>query len=122
MVTVLVCEDHPAMRQMLETTLSTAGIHVVGTVGDGPSALGVAARLHPDVVVTGARMPGFGAEELITQLKAVCPRTLVVVCTSAAAAGQRRQLCRCGAAAVVDKTAGAAAVVDAVLASTSTAA
>ena len=58
MTTVLVADDQPLMRTALRTCLEAEqDISVVGEVGDGASAVRLAERLRPDVVVMDIRMP-----------------------------------------------------------------
>ncbi|MDU0291153.1 response regulator transcription factor [Saccharothrix longispora] len=57
--TVLVVDDHPAIRQGLVLILGNAeGIEVVGEAGDGATAIRLAKSLRPDVVLMDIRMPG----------------------------------------------------------------
>ena len=55
--TVLVVEDDPCVRLLLEVGLRDLGADLVG-VPDGPSALQAAARRAPDVVLLDVGLPG----------------------------------------------------------------
>ncbi|SFS17969.1 DNA-binding response regulator, NarL/FixJ family, contains REC and HTH domains [Microbacterium sp. cf046] len=58
MITVLVVDDQPLIRQAVTDILSHAdGVDVVGEAIDGDDAIAAAAELHPDVVVMDIRMP-----------------------------------------------------------------
>ncbi len=57
-VTVLVVDDHPAMRAALRTILEADAIDVIGEAGDGDAALVACRELSPDVVLMDVRMPG----------------------------------------------------------------
>jgi two-component system, NarL family, response regulator DesR len=61
MISVLVAEDHPMLRDALQATLTlTGGFEVVATVGSGEDAVAEALRRAPDVVVMDLEMPGAG--------------------------------------------------------------
>ncbi|GAA2543566.1 response regulator transcription factor [Microbacterium mitrae] len=55
---VLVVDDHGAIRAGLRIMLESHGIVVVGEAADGDSAVRNAAALRPDVVLMDLRMPG----------------------------------------------------------------
>ncbi|MCC5575838.1 response regulator transcription factor [Microtetraspora sp. AC03309] len=58
MIRVLVADDHAAVRAGLVLILEGASdIEVVGEAGDGRSAVDMAVRLRPDVVLMDVRMP-----------------------------------------------------------------
>lgn len=57
-VTVLVADDHAAIRAGLRIMLETHGLVVVGEAADGEVAVRNAAALRPDVVLMDLRMPG----------------------------------------------------------------
>ena len=57
-VTVLVADDHAAIRAGLRIMLETHGLVVVGEAADGDVAVRNAAALRPDVVLMDLRMPG----------------------------------------------------------------
>lgn len=56
--TVLVADDHGAIRAGLRIMLESHGITVVGEAADGDVAVRNAAALRPDVVLMDLRMPG----------------------------------------------------------------
>lgn len=56
--TVLLVDDHGAIRAGLRIMLEAHGITVVGEAADGDIAVRNAAALHPDVVLMDLRMPG----------------------------------------------------------------
>lgn len=58
MTTVLLADDHTAIRAGLRIMLEAHGIHVIGEAADGDVAVRNAASLRPDVVLMDLRMPG----------------------------------------------------------------
>lgn len=57
-VTVLIADDHAAIRAGLRIMLETHGLVVVGEAADGDVAVRNAAALRPDVILMDLRMPG----------------------------------------------------------------
>jgi CheY-like chemotaxis protein len=76
--TVLVVDDHASIRTLLEELLTGEGYAVVTAV-DGCDALAVAARLHPDVVLSDLEMPQMGGEALIGALAQRHPAPPVIL-------------------------------------------
>lgn len=113
MARVVICEDHEKMREVMLASFKAAGIEVLAVVSDGLAALAETERLAPDVVVTGARMPGLDADGLVATLEAHHQAARVVVCTAAGPDALSRLGC-VGSAILVDKVAGPRAVVEAV--------
>jgi len=59
MITVLIADDHPLVRQGLRAVLDAAdGIGVLGEANDGNEAVRLAAELSPDVILMDLQMPG----------------------------------------------------------------
>jgi DNA-binding LytR/AlgR family response regulator len=68
--TALIAEDEPLLAQALQAELARAwpALTVVGTVGDGASAVARALALRPDVLFFDIRMPGMGGLEAAAEL------------------------------------------------------
>lgn len=79
---VLLVDDHPLYREGLAMALTTmAGVEVVGQAGDGESAVDLADRLRPDVVVMDLHLPGMSGVEATRRIVAALPTTGVLVLT-----------------------------------------
>ncbi|MBI4012312.1 MAG: sigma-54-dependent Fis family transcriptional regulator [Candidatus Rokubacteria bacterium] len=78
---VLVADDEPGMRWLLDRLLRQAG-HAVTVVEDGPAALAAAAAEPFDLAFLDIRMPGLDGLEVLSQLRARSPETAVIVMTA----------------------------------------
>lgn len=59
MLSLLIVDDHPPVRRALRAWLAAQpDITIVGEAGDGATAVALAARLGPDVVLMDVAMPG----------------------------------------------------------------
>jgi DNA-binding NarL/FixJ family response regulator len=102
MITVLLVDDHPVVRQGIRALLDVQdGIAVVGEAGDGQSALSQAAALAPDVILLDLKLPGMDGIAVLGQLHE-CPARVLVL-TSATDTSSATLAMRAGAAGVVYK-------------------
>jgi DNA-binding NarL/FixJ family response regulator len=82
LIRVLVVDDTDHVRKMLTTMLAVDGFDVVGSAGDGATALAAAAEHQPDVVVVDFRMPRMDGLETARKLKDRHPAQHVIVYTA----------------------------------------
>ena len=68
MTRVLVVDDEPQILKTLKTNLSARG-YDVDTAADGESALALASRHHPDLVILDLGLPGMDGVEVIAGLR-----------------------------------------------------
>ena len=66
---VLVCDDEPVIRKLIELTLRDTP-HDLQTVGDGAEALETMRSWRPDVLVTDVAMPGMDGLDLAAAVRA----------------------------------------------------
>lgn len=113
-ITVLLVDDHAAIRAGLRFILETApDLCVVGEASDGAGAITNAAALRPDVVLMDLRMPGIdGIEATRRIVSADAGRVLVL--TTFDVDDYVFDALRAGAAGFLLKTVEPAALVDAV--------
>jgi len=80
---VLVVDDEPLARARLELMLKDMrDIDVVGSVGDGESALSACATLHPDVLLLDVEMPALTGEGVARRLASLPGSPQVIFCTA----------------------------------------
>jgi two-component system, NtrC family, nitrogen regulation response regulator GlnG len=78
---ILVADDEPSIRWLLERLLRQAG-HAVTLVEDGRLALAAAAAEAFDLAFVDIRMPGLDGLEALSRLRADAPETAVIVMTA----------------------------------------
>ena len=69
-ITLLLVDDHAVMRMGLASLLETCrDVKVVGDTGDGESAVRMALRLRPDVVVMDLVIPEMDGVEALKKIR-----------------------------------------------------
>jgi len=82
-ITLLIVDDHKLVRWGVRTFLSTQpDIEVVGEAASGEEALQLVGEIVPDVALVDLVMPGMDGIEATRRIKAISPRTQVMVLTS----------------------------------------
>ncbi len=77
-ITVLVADDHPLWLGALERDLAAAGLKVVATAADGPSAVRRARATVPDVLVLDLNLPDLRGDEVCQALSDLPIRILIL--------------------------------------------
>lgn len=90
---MLIVEDHPTMREALRLVLESEDLEIV-EAGDGTTALELARRDPPDLVLLDLHIPGTSGEEVLAALKAdpSTARARVIVVTATGEEGRARAL------------------------------
>lgn len=82
-VSVVLADDHALFREMLRLTLGhrAEGISVVGEAHDAEEALRAIDAHRPDVLLLDLRLPKKSTADLLAEVRAISPRTRVVILT-----------------------------------------
>lgn len=93
-ISILLVDDHAIVRMGLASLFATVDdMEVVGSVGDGATALKEAERLRPDVILLDFLMPGMNGLETTERLLAADPgRKVLILTTFGEAEGIRRAI------------------------------
>ncbi len=106
-VRILLADDHRMFRDGLRALLAAqTDLEVVGEAEDGLTALELAMKLRPDIVILDLAMPRLHGIEVVRRLAADLPRTRVIVLTMHSDRRFVVEALRSGAAAYVLKEAG----------------
>ena len=79
-ITVLLADDHAAVRAGIKLALAGEGFDVVADVADGPAAVEAAIAQRPEICLLDVNMPGSGIKAA-EQIMAALPETVVVMLT-----------------------------------------
>lgn len=77
---LLLVDDHAVLVEGLRALLQ-AEFDIVGAAGDGRSALALAERLRPDLVLLDISMPGLNGLETARRMRDLCPNARVIILT-----------------------------------------
>ncbi len=101
---IVIADDHAVLRESLAALLETQEeFQVVGTAGDGKTALELVQRHHPEVLVLDLFMPGFDGFELLRTLDRAGSRVASIVLTASESQLDYAQAVRLGARGLVQK-------------------
>ncbi len=77
---LLIVDDHPLFREGLKAIIrQNSGYEVAGEADNGKTALNLARKLQPDLVITDISLPDISGIFLITEIRKVSLNTLVMV-------------------------------------------
>lgn len=83
MYRVVIADDEPWALYRVQSLIEQAqlGFEIVGTAGDGQTALELVEREHPALLLSDIRMPGLDGLQLVRKMKHVSPQTLAIMIT-----------------------------------------
>lgn len=103
-IRILLVDDHSVVRSGLRMLIQQRrGLEVVGMADTAASALELAAREQPDMIILDLDLDGESGLELIPQLQAAADQARVLVLTGIIDAQQHYQAVRMGAVGLVQK-------------------
>lgn len=103
-IRILLADDHPVIRDGISHILNREpDLEVVGQVGDGDQLLNICETIRPDVLVLDLVMPGPPALMVVSQVRASCPETRIVIFSAYESYVDFQELLRLGISAFVSK-------------------
>lgn len=107
-IRIVIADDHPIYREGVARTLAEdAGLDVVGQAHDAPSAVELATRLAPDLVLLDLSMPGGGGLAALRAIQALPQPPRVAMLTASEEDDEVMQALKGGALGYVLKGVGA---------------
>ena len=80
MISILLVDDHPVVRQGLRLVLeNNPGFSVVGEAADGHEALEMVEKLEPDVAILDLALPGLNGLEVAHRIRQRRPNTRMLI-------------------------------------------
>ena len=112
MPTILVVDDEPSIRGLLRAALDGNGYRLLDAA-DGASALQIAQRERPDLILLDIALPGLSGLEVCRRLRAnpATAETPVLLLSGIVQAGEQREATKAGAQGVIAKPFSPAALV-----------
>ena len=114
-VRVMVVDDHEIMRDGLREILERSGnFEVVGQAGDGVSAINIALKLKPDVIVMDVMIPLKNGIDACREITEMLPDTKVLILTASAEEDAAMEAVAAGATGFLQKYSGKEKLLDTV--------
>ena len=112
---VMLVDDHEIMRDGLREVLErSSNFEVVGQAGDGVSAVNIALKLKPDVIVMDVMMPLKNGIDACREITELLPDTKVLILTASAEEDAVMEAVAAGATGFLQKYSGKEKLLDTV--------
>ncbi len=106
-IRVMIVDDHKLLRQSLAMVLmSLEDMSLVGEAANGTDAVGLCAKVKPDVIVMDLVMDGMDGVAATRAIRAIYPDVQVLIFTSAADKDRIEAALQAGAASYLFKEVG----------------
>jgi CheY-like chemotaxis protein len=102
MVKILVIDDEPSIRSLLDTLLRRKGYDVV-LADSGRKGLELFRREHPDVIVLDLKMPEMDGLTVLRQIHSLDPKKPVIILTGAGNTEAEQQVRALGVTEYIEK-------------------
>ena len=113
---ILIADDHALMRVGIRSMLeSTGDFTVIGESCDGESAVAMALKAKPDVVIMDLMMPKMNGAEATRRIVEALPNTRVIVLTSFGTSSEMAKAIHAGAAGALLKESPSDELIQAIL-------
>lgn len=113
---ILIADDHALMRVGIRSMLeSTGDFTVIGECCDGESAVAMALKAKPDVVIMDLMMPKMNGAEATRRIVEALPNTRVIVLTSFGTSSEMAKAIQAGAAGALLKESPSDELIQAIL-------
>ena len=99
---IIIIDDEANIRKTLSLVLEAAG-HKVDVAGDGDEALGLCRDYHPDIAFVDLHMPKMEGLEVLSHIRAISPKTAVVIITAYGSAANAVEAMKLGAVDFIEK-------------------
>jgi two-component system response regulator NreC len=114
-IRILLADDHTLMRSGIRALLEDEpGLNVIGEAEDGRSAVALACKLGPDVVIMDIAMPLLNGLEATRQIRQQCPHVRVLILSMHDNEEYIRQVLEAGAMGYILKDAAARELISAI--------
>lgn len=104
MITLVLADDHPLVREGIRAVLSKApDLQIVGEAEDGNQAQQLVAKMRPRVLLLDLKMPGPHPAEIEKWVRTHYPETVTLVLTAHDRDSYLTRMIDAGAAGLIDK-------------------
>lgn len=79
--TAVIVDDSGSIRLLLKGILEAVGIRIIGFAANGRDGVEIVGKTHPELVCLDVDMPGMTGIEALPRVRAVSPKTKVVMIT-----------------------------------------
>lgn len=103
MCNILIVDDHPIIRLAMHMLLEKEKYNVIGEASNGVTAIELARKLSPDIIILDIGLPGLDGFEVIDRLQLSDNKSKIIVLTGLSAEIYVGRCMRAGVAGFVSK-------------------
>ena len=102
--TVLVVDDVPLIREVVQEAFLSDGFAICGEADNGRDAIDLVKKLRPDLIVLDLSMPRMNELQAASELRRLAPKTPIILLTLYGSELLNRQVSKLSVDLVVSKT------------------